>query len=561
LAADQNLADAQFQYGVCLSNGRGVERDLMAAAQYYRVAADQNESLALFAYAVCLTDGEGIRMDLIEAAKYFRLAAGFDGQHAGDSDGDEGFCQSGVSIPAAVARAIYERSIDEPCFKILTYLGQSLEFGDRTTKDVGLAAKCHALAASGGKPEPQVNYGIFLQHGLGVGRNPSESVEFYKKSMQQQNPAGAGHYGLSVHFGNGCCEDVEWALDHYDFVLKADPAFLSGNSSRCFRGLNKRWSGRGELDREQNVHESTRPPGTNLLDLIAKFRVGPIGSTLDPPLGRGAFGTVSCGRDPKNPEQMIAVKRLDSTDWESFKRELEILVRVQHPCIIELKGWSPIEARSFEIQMKFAPNGTLRDHIGGTRAYLGLLRNRTRQACLICDIVLGMRYVHSCGFMHRDLKPQNILLDENWRGLISDFGHSRSGSATGPPTPNAGTFAYAAPEQRQGDAPYTAKVDVFAFGLIAYEMIAGHPAFESPESTELSPPPSYFGSFMQNLIQRCWSSNPNARPLFEEVFHDFERRGWQILPEADPAVIAASVSKVLKEESQLMLNVGSRSRV
>jgi serine/threonine protein kinase len=293
-------------------------------------------------------------------------------------------------------------------------------------------------------------------------------------------------------------------------------------------------------------------PGSNVYDLIERFRVQPIRSASGQRVGKGTFGEVTCERDPQNPETTIAIKRLDSTPWTSFLRELEILMQVQHPCIIEIKGWSPTDPGTFKIRMRFAANGTLRDHLGkGARAGVGFLGDRTRQACLICDIVMGMRHIHSCGFMHRDLKPENILLDENWRGLICDFGMSRSRSATGLPTRDAGTPAYAAPEQRQAGVYYTEKVDVFTFGLIAYEIIDGRWAFETPESLELRDPGPCFGPMMQNLIRRCWSSNPRARPSFHDILHEFEMSGWAILPNADANLIRESVSRVRHLERRI----------
>jgi serine/threonine protein kinase len=128
---------------------------------------------------------------------------------------------------------------------------------------------------------------------------------------------------------------------------------------------------------------------------------------------------------------------------------------------------------------------------------------------------------------------------------------SRSGSATGPPTPQAGTLAYSAPEQLQGNVRYTAKVAVFTFGLIAYEIIKGKPAFESSQSSELQDPPSHFGSFMQDLIRRCWSLKADERPSFADIFDEFAVRGWKILPEADPNVVGESVDRVLKLERHL----------
>jgi serine/threonine protein kinase len=152
--------------------------------------------------------------------------------------------------------------------------------------------------------------------------------------------------------------------------------------------------------------------------------------------------------------------------------------------------------------------------------------------------------------MHRDLKPANILVDENWRGLIGDFGLSRSMIGAGLPTPDVGTPLYAAPEQMTPGVQYTGKVDVFAFGLIVYEIIREIPVFREPRSTQLPSVtiPDGFGRLMQKLIPRCWSLNPNDRPSFESIICDFDSCGFSILPGADGRAISEAVSEVLKAE-------------
>jgi serine/threonine protein kinase len=198
--------------------------------------------------------------------------------------------------------------------------------------------------------------------------------------------------------------------------------------------------------------------------------------------------------------------------------------------------------------MKVAEKGALSDYLGeGKHASLGHLDDTTRKATIICDIVMGMRHVHSHGIMHRDLKPANILLDEQWRGMICDFGLCRSLSAADPPTPFAGTLRYAAPEQREGGVYYTEKVDVFTFGLVAYEIIEGFPARRSG-SDELPDPPASRGSLMQNLIRQCWSLIPSERPSFDDIFKTFREHDWAILPGVDRESIKTSVLKVWKLE-------------
>jgi TPR repeat protein/serine/threonine protein kinase len=545
LSADQNLAEAQFQYGCCLADGKGVKVDPVEAAQFVRLAADQGLFEARFNYAVALAKGDGVNLDLLGAARYFRLAAWFFGQH--DDDWEDEF---GVVLDSEVAGEIYERSADVDAFCGLDSLGTHLEVGDYGAKDLALAVACYRFAATRGDSDAQANYGFCLEHGLGVDQNPSEAVEFYKRSMLQHNPVGTSHYALSVHFGWGCCEDLEAALDHYDFIFKRPASLLAANSARCLRGLNKRPPPKADL-RPEIAHPTSINPFDPVC-VIMRYRVDPIVSLYGSGLGLGGFVLVTRERDPRHPETLIAVKHILRTEWRYFVREVDSLARARHPCVVQLIGWSRIGSRSFQIWMKLAVNGPIADHFpGGRRAYLGLLRDPTRQACLLCDIVLGMKHVHACGIMHRDLKPANILLDENWRGLIADFGCSRllSSIRTHPPEWGVGTFAYAAPEQLEAQEWYTEKVDVFSFGLVAYEIVRGVRAYSARAQRTLPELPLTLGPLMQNLIRRCWSLNPAERPSFQDILQEFSASGWAILPHADPKVIEESVLKVIRLES------------
>jgi serine/threonine protein kinase len=248
-----------------------------------------------------------------------------------------------------------------------------------------------------------------------------------------------------------------------------------------------------------------------------------------------------------------------SSEWQEarFRREVEILIKLRHPCIVPILGWSGGDSDIFEIHMKLAANGSLTDYLGrGRHAHLGIFRGATQQARLICEIVMGMKYVHSRGIIHRDLKPGNIVLNDGWHGLICDFGLSRTGWADGPPTPDAGTYEYAAPEQRSvetldGEEPlnrYRNKVDVFTFGLVAHEIIAGDPPPNPNPPTEMREPPAYFGTLMQKLIHQCWSLEPSRRPSFADIFETFKSNHWAILPGADAKAIAERIAEVTRLE-------------
>jgi hypothetical protein len=373
------------------------------------------------------------------------------------------------------------------------------------------------------------------------------SVDYYARSAGRRNPVGAGHYAQSLQFGRGCCEDLEAAVDHYDFVMQKDHSFLTENSGRCFRALDQRHVPKPKIQETRPEIPSTRSAGFVPVGLICTYEVPPVRSATLAWLGRGGFGEVTLHANPKKQGSYVAVKRLSpGTRWSVLMREVEALIKLQHPCVIPILGWFRGAGDLFGIMMQFASNGALSTHLGPKGS--GLLGDPTRRGSIICDIVLGMRFIHEKGFMHRDLKPSNILLDENFRGLISDFGLSRELSATGAPSPDTGTRAYAAPEQLIPGFPYDNKVDVYSFGLIAYEIVTG--GFAADRS-EAALPAVLFGSVMQSLILRCWSERPSDRPSFAGILNEIERNDFAILPHADRNVIRQSVSKVRGQEQRL----------
>jgi serine/threonine protein kinase len=106
--------------------------------------------------------------------------------------------------------------------------------------------------------------------------------------------------------------------------------------------------------------------------------------------------------------------------------------------------------------------------------------NATGKGIIITGIVLGMKYIHSRGYIHQDLKPDNIMINEHGQALIGDFGACRPKNEDCTPVPEAGTVHYAAPELYDDRIRPTPTVDVFSFGLILYEILVGVPVF-SPE--------------------------------------------------------------------------------
>jgi serine/threonine protein kinase len=193
--------------------------------------------------------------------------------------------------------------------------------------------------------------------------------------------------------------------------------------------------------------------------------------------------------------------------------------------------------------------------------------NATRIGIVICDMVLGMRFVHFHGIVHSDLKPSNVLICENGRALIGDFGSSHFERYDATLSGVSATEYYAAPELIFENSEPTRKVDVWGFGVTLYEMFAGHALFPTSLSSfdvirkvqdhyRPSIPPQC-GEYLSELIRRCWSDDPASRPSFDDILREFQAREFAILPYADSAQLQVAVDAVLQWE----LNAGvSRAR-
>jgi TPR repeat protein len=347
LAADQDFPAAQFWLAQCFALGKGVQTDLVESAKHFKRAADQNEARAQFHYALCLGTGDGVRIDLSESGRYFRKAAGstcYDGDCDGDAAGFSGKNRFGVLLTPRLAQRLYHLARTNGDAATLNHLGKCLEFGKHAAKDVGLAAACYRASSDRGNSEGEANIGFCFEHGLGVERDLRKSARFYERSMEHGNAFGTGQYALSAHYGISMEEDLDIAGDHYEVAARRNSTYLGQNASRCLRSQKK-----GRMFRShflslgnERVHVYKPPNSMAVLDpsgSIEKCRVSRLNFVEAGVRGKGGHATVPLGKDPKTGEN-IAVKRLITFNEEEFRREVENLHRLSHPCVVRFLGWS-----------------------------------------------------------------------------------------------------------------------------------------------------------------------------------------------------------------------------
>jgi eukaryotic-like serine/threonine-protein kinase len=252
------------------------------------------------------------------------------------------------------------------------------------------------------------------------------------------------------------------------------------------------------------------------------------------PLGAGGMGEVYRARDT-SLKRDVAIKVVrdswsrDPDRLRRFELEAQATAALNHPNIVSIFHVGEYNGSPY-IVTELLQGETLRD-----RLRRGPIR--LRETCdFAMDMARGLAAAHDAGVVHRDLKPENLFLTKDGRLKILDFGLAKLTQAQAAsydattatiqhqtdPGHVVGTVGYMAPEQVRGGA-VDARSDIFAFGVILYEMLTGRRAFERDTSAETmsailneDPPPvsqtaEIFPASMQKIVSRCLEKKPEKR--------------------------------------------------
>ena len=210
-------------------------------------------------------------------------------------------------------------------------------------------------------------------------------------------------------------------------------------------------------------------------------------------IGEGGMGTVYLALDLKLKRE-VALKTLRATETRPefvarFWAEAEVMAAVRHPHVVQVFELGKDVARPF-MAMEYLRGGSLADRLRGEKKEKQRVRTvipSDEAAVLLEKIARGVAAAHELGIVHRDMKPGNVLLDEDGEPKVTDFGLAKRLSNDLTRTQALmGTPPYMAPEQAAGRAKFVGpQADVWALGVILYECVAGVRPFDGDTEDEI----------------------------------------------------------------------------
>lgn len=228
-------------------------------------------------------------------------------------------------------------------------------------------------------------------------------------------------------------------------------------------------------------------------------------------LGRGGMAIVYLGHDPRG-NRPVAIKVLPrqftfQPEFKArFEREAQVVVALNHPAIVPVYDVG-VEKEEPYLVMEYLPGGTLSERL--ERGALSV----SEAARVLRRVGAALDHAHRHGVIHRDLKPDNILFDAAGNAYLADFGIVKVAEATAALTGSQiiGTPAYMSPEQVHGNMAIDGRSDIYALGVILFEMLTGRKPYQAETPTK---------QMMMHVLEpvpRILPLNPNLPPHCEAI--------------------------------------------
>uniref|UniRef100_A0A5B6YI00 non-specific serine/threonine protein kinase n=1 Tax=Davidia involucrata TaxID=16924 RepID=A0A5B6YI00_DAVIN len=317
------------------------------------------------------------------------------------------------------------------------------------------------------------------RHDFGQKNQPSEGKDAHKSLLSPKKLAiaASGIFFICCSLLCPCFRTRRKQTTHT--VLVKDPTSMDSVSSVEVNSVSEkipasplrvppspRFSMSPKLDRVGSIHLNMSQVARATQNFSPSMKIG-----------EGGFGNVY--KAHLQDGQVVAIKRAKKEHFESlsteFSSEVELLAKIDHRNLVKLLGYVD-KGNERLIITEFVPNGTLREHLDGLQ---GKILDFNQRLEISIDVAHALTYLHLYAekqIIHRDVKSSNILLTENLRAKVADFGFARLGAVdferTHVSTKVKGTVGYLDPEYMR-TYQLTPKSDVYSFGVLLIEILSG----------------------------------------------------------------------------------------
>ncbi|TFL00331.1 hypothetical protein BDV98DRAFT_112370 [Pterulicium gracile] len=261
--------------------------------------------------------------------------------------------------------------------------------------------------------------------------------------------------------------------------------------------------------------------------------------TLGKVIGEGAYGKVRMGTH-RLTSTRVAIKQIPKSMSTALTREIHHHRQLHHPNIMQMFEVIATESAIW-IVTELCYGGELFDYL----VEKGRLSEEETRV-IFGQLCLAVHYLHEKGIVHRDLKLENVLLDEKCRVKLGDFGFTREYESNVFMETFCGTTGYASPEMLQGKKYCGPEVDIWSLGIILYTLLTGTLPFDDDDELEMRnkiikgsyEDPEWLSADARNLLSKILQSDPSKRPCIANIL----THPWFISPPEAPAPTAPRTS-------------------
>ena len=279
-------------------------------------------------------------------------------------------------------------------------------------------------------------------------------------------------------------------------------------------------------------------------------------------IGKGGFGEVWLAHDLRTGKSVavkeIYLSKLTERGVAMFKREVQMMASLKERFIIPFVGFTVDPP--YSIITEYMPNGSLMDYVDKRARKFAL--SGTHMSIIAVSLAWGLLSLSLNKVVHRDVKCDNVLLDERWLPNLCDFGIARFVARDRSMSNGCGTVTHMAPEVMRNGHPYGLECDVYSYGVMLYEMLDGHRAWSGSTKPAIKEAvgingkrPAFVTSksklpkALVELITECWDEDPQKRPTFKDIIDRF-RKGLVFFPGTDTERVKEFVKTLIQQKKE-----------